>query len=76
MASPELELIERLVYEVGPVGTLFGLGFYWLKTQLAKLTTAIESVEDLSREQQYTQACVSMIAQVQGIPLPKRKEST
>ena len=70
--SPEAQLLERLFYEVGPLGTLLGLGFYWLRTQLGRLTTAIDSVEELSREQQYTQACVAMIAEVQGIHLPKR----
>ncbi len=72
--NAELQLLERVIYEIGPVGTILGLGFYWLRGQLDKLTTAIEGVEKLSREQEYTQACVSMIAKVQGIPLPTRKD--
>lgn len=70
-----MQLIERLVYEVGPMGTLLGLGFYWLRRQLDTFGEALTDIKDLSREQEYTQACVSMIAKVQGIPLPKRKET-
>lgn len=73
--SPEAQLVERLVYEVGPVGTLLGLGFYWLRSQLDKLTKALSEIGEVKREQEYTQACVSMIAKVQGIPLPSRKDS-
>ena len=74
--TAEAMLVERLITEVGPMATLLALGFYWIRNQFDQFKTAVESINDLKRSQEYTQACVSMIAQVQGIPLPERKKDS
>jgi len=68
------DLTEYLLRELGPMGSMLGLGFYWLRNQLDRLTNAITAIDSLTTEVEYTQACVSMIAEVQGIALPNRKK--
>ena len=43
------DLTEYLLRELGPMGSMLGLGFYWLRNQLDRLTNAITAIDSPPR---------------------------